>query len=723
MAAATTFPAAAPPGGFQLRWWHWGLGFIGLLALLVTVALQALDPWLRQTLEKQVVTQSGGRYELRVGTLHTRLLTGTLQLRGLRLRTRGPALDSASARLPTVRLDLARLDVTGAGLWQVLWQQTLPVDRIAVDSLAIRVSSPLPASQKPALPLHQQLPFGLLSVRIAYVKVRRVQATYRLQARDSIYLRRGELHLRDLLISQAGAADSQRIGYAAELAVRMEGGQMVAFKHRIAFGNLQFSFQQQRLRLDSLAVHSLQPVNDQRTRVARLQFWLPHLLAAGVQLEHLATRKVHLDTLRVTGPRISLTAPTVTPEPLHQLLKPWLQELTVNHFVLTRGALYIRGFKQRPSVRDIMLRGTDVRINSTSVGKPDRLYYARNWQLHTGAMSSLLDGSLYRMAYKQLNLETKTRELAVTGLLIRPALSPGALNSRTGYDTPHISTSLASVALHGCDFAALVRRKQLLLRELVVRGWRMSIQTDSRFPQSPTRSLITPEMLGNLPFRLDIRRVLLRQGTLYVETRVPKNPNPGRLTLNQFAVTLTNVTNDPRRMSAARPARGEASAWLQNQCPVEVKLVANLLDQRGHHHVTGRFGAAPLTILNPMVREVTPLTIRKGQVQDIRFALTLNRQRGWGTVWAQYSDLKVTLLTKRSPKRKTLFTRIGTSLLNGIVVRDNNPRRGKLMPGKALTTRDLRSSVFTLWQHSLLVGLLHSVGVPAKLAQGLIEDE
>ncbi|WP_375435432.1 hypothetical protein [uncultured Hymenobacter sp.] len=723
MADKSAFAPVAP-GVSRLSWGQWISLSVGLLLLLVGLGLWALDPWLRRLLEKQVATQSGGRYELRVGALHTRIWQGTLQLRNLRLRTRtGHELSAEATRLPVVRLELARLDVLGVGLWQVLQRQIVPVDCLALDSLFVRVSSPWPAGKSPNLPLYRQLPFGLPGVRVAQLSVRRVQAAYRPLVEDSISFRRGDVVLRDVLLSQAGAADTQRLAYARTLAVGLTGGRIVAFKHQLALGAIRFSSRRQRLQLDSLVVHPLQPVSDQRTREPRLAVLLPRLVAAGFRAERLATRRLHADTLRLTAPRIGLAAPTVTPKPLHEMLAPWLRQLTLTHFALTRGSLYILGLKQHPNLQDIAIRGTDVRIDSASAGAAGRLYYARNWRLHTGPIRSLLDGPDYKLAYRQLDLETKTGKLVIQGLHVLPTLSATALNRQKGYETPHITALLPYVALHGFDFPAFTRRGQLRMQELEVRAGRLQVLSDGRFPPDPRTSAMTPEALGKLPFRMDIRRVTLRRGTLYTEYRSADNPVPGRLSLTRFSVTLTNITNDPRRMNAAHPAIGHATAWLQNRCRVDVKLVANLLATSGAHRLSGRFGAAPLAILNPMTAEVAALAIRKGQVQAIRFALDFNRRRGWGTVWAHYSDLKVTMLKARGPKRKNLLTRVGTTLLNGLVVRDNNPRRGKLLPGRARATRNLQHSVFTVWQHSLFVGLLHSVGVPAQIAQQLIEDE
>jgi hypothetical protein len=152
---------------------------------------------------------------------------------------------------------------------------------------------------------------------------------------------------------------------------------------------------------------------------------------------------------------------------------------------------------------------------------------------------------------------------------------------------------------------------------------------------------------------------------------------------------------------------------------------APMLDPQGRHHLWGSFGATPLSILNPMIKPTKLIEFKSGNVQGITFDVHADRQQVQGTMRATYSDLKIAMYKYQDGElKKPLFKRFLNGLLNGLVIRDNNPRpSGRFVTGEMSTRRDLRSSVFSAWRQGLISGGLHSVGVPQKIAQDLSQNQ
>ncbi|MBO0360163.1 hypothetical protein J0X19_19535 [Hymenobacter sp. BT186] len=708
------------------RWWQWLLLVLAVLVGAAAVAVLTLDSWLRPLLEKQVATQSKGQYELRIGNLRTRLAAGSISLRNVHLRSnaaRQAATDSA-ARLPEARLDVGRLDIAGIGLWQLIKREVVPVKYLGVDSLCVRLTSVLPTSSaSDSVPLHKQLPLGLAGLRLNRVVLQRLQGAYHPRnAPDSMTLRQLDVRLHDVLVSAEGAADRHRLGYANGMDIVLLGGSIAAFKHCLNLGGMRFSLQKHQLQLDSLLVQPRLSLRVPKTTYARIDLLLPRVEVAGLRIRRLLRRhRLKADTLRVVLPRLALDPPTITPEPLHELLKPWLGQIELRHLALTKGSLYVAGLPQKPNVQNINLVANELCIDSASAGAPGRLYYARNWLVDTGPATALLDGPYYRVAYQRVHLETLKRRLHLRNLRLQPKFATSELSRRKGYQAPNVTLLVPDLDIQGFDFPALIRRRQLVVRQVELRNAVLQTRGDGRFPLNPKRSVATPDMIGRLPFRVDIRRLSVYKGTFYSQYRAPLNPVRGRFAFTDFDITLRNISNDPRRMSRTSPATGYASALLQNRCRITARLSANLLDPSGYHLLTGQLGAASLHILNPMTVESTNLLFKSGEVQNIRFQMGINRRRSWGTVWAQYSDLKVAILAApTNDNRKNIKTRLLTGVVN-LVVRNKNPRGGELKPGTINSDRNLNTSVFTIWQHGLTSGLLNSVGIPAKMSKSLSE--
>jgi hypothetical protein len=233
----------------------------------------------------------------------------------------------------------------------------------------------------------------------------------------------------------------------------------------------------------------------------------------------------------------------------------------------------------------------------------------------------------------------------------------------------------------------------------------------------------TPEQLAKLPVRVDIRQISVRDAGIRMSYRSPRSAQPGVLAIQQLNVTLQNFSNDPRRMNAAHPLVGQATGRFQQQCRIQASLRANMLDPAGAHTLEGTLSSASLTVLNPMTVATRGLSFRSGYIHQIRFQMQLNRTQARGTMWAEYSDLKLDLLNRKN--RRGLLHRAASSAINGIFIRDNNPRKPgeELKTGNMKSSRELRFSVFTLWRQGIVAGMLNSAGVPAALAKKLSEQE
>ena len=717
---ATATPPNAPPAA-GLRWKRWVVG--GLLLLLVVLggALLALDPWLRHSLEKQVAKRSNGRYNLKISDLHVSIWQQSVYVRGVHLRTK--AVISDTSDLPPVRLDLGHARLVGVGLWSLVRRGVVPIDSLVLDSLRARLlaAPSLPKTQKP---LYQRLPLQLDGLRLGYLGVGHLQATYRPTAQDSVALRQAALAVHDILISAAGAADSQRIGYAAAVAFQVRGVAAAGAGHTLALGALRFASEKKQLLVDSLVVHPQQALSNTRSRNVRVQFSLPQLVLSGLQTARLAHREFYADSLQLTALHLAATAPGVPPPPLHVLVEKFMHRVYLGKLVATHGAGRVLGVELAPQVQNVNLRATALRVDSVGAADVHRVFYAQQWDVRTGPASMKIDAPFYQLEYGQAHVATNQGLALLRNVRFQPTMSAAELSRRKHHQAPHVTAFLTELRANGLDFAALAHHGNLRIQTLIVEQARLQTRSDGRYPINPEESVATPDAVQKLDRTIDVRRISMRNGTLYSVYRAPKNPKPGQLTINRISGTITNFSNDPQHMSAAHPATIHAIAWLQNQCKLDATFRGNLLDPQGRHTINGTFGAGQLPILNSMTQPTEQLGFRSGQINHIRFQMQFDRQQARGTMWAAYSNLKLNVLSlKGGEDHKTLGSRIKTTLVNGIFIRDDNPRKGKLQPGQIISDRDLRVSAFALWRQGIVSGMLNSAGVPGKLAKKVSEKQ
>ena len=143
-----------------------------------------------------------------MGDLQTKLWARSLRLRGVALQPTTPHLADT---LPRLSLRLGRLDLSGVGLLALLRGRTVPIDSLTLDSLHLDVAA---LAQRPAPhptpPLYQQLP-----LRLGYLALRHVGGRFGPASAPVGQLPEAEVSAHDILFTSAGAADTQRLAFAA----------------------------------------------------------------------------------------------------------------------------------------------------------------------------------------------------------------------------------------------------------------------------------------------------------------------------------------------------------------------------------------------------------------------------------------------------------------------------------------------------------------------------
>ncbi|MDF7812251.1 DUF748 domain-containing protein [Hymenobacter sp. YC55] len=701
-------------------WLRAGLWIAVTLLVVLTIALSMLDPWLRRTLEKQTAKASQGQYHLVIEDLRTHLWSRTVVLRGVHLRSVAGA-KSGSTQLPGLSLDVARLRVAGIGVVAALRRQEVPLDSLLLTGVQLQLGE-MPPTPKDRVtqPLYQRLPLGLPGLRVGYLALQRLKARYGNPQQTQAQVEQATLIAHDVYLSAAGAADTTRLGYAAALSadVRTVLARLPGHVVRLQHGG--FSSASQRLTLDSVRLVPLQAISNQRTRNARADITLPHLVLTGLQAAGLPRGRFLADDLHLAGLRLLATMPGVPPPPLHKVVAPYLPSFRLRQFRVTNAKMQLMGLELAPAVRGVNLTGTNIHLQPDIQGQ---LFYARAWTLRTGQARLALDAPYYRLALQAISADTRRRQLELTNVAMAPTMSVAALARGKGHQSAHVRVRVPQMRVSGLDIEALLEKGDLLAQQFEVRKAWVLTESDGRFPLNPNQSVATPDAIGRLPFRVDVRQVRFTDLGIRMSYRSPRSAQPGVMAMQQLNGVLSNVSNNPRRMSTAHPMTGQVTGRVQQLGAAQLSLRANVLDPSGVHTISGRFAGVPLAILNPMILPTRGLRLRSGQIEQMRFQMQLNRQKAQGTLWAEYHDLKLQLLNREN--RPGILHRLETSVVNGVFLRDNNPRKPgeELKPGKVNSRRELRYSVFSLWRQGLVSGMLNSAGVPEGLAKKLSEME
>jgi hypothetical protein len=519
----------------------WLLGVAVLLLVLTLVAQRMLDPWLRRKLEQQVTTQTHGQYRLQVGALHTSLWQRAIRLSGLRLRPAATVADT----LPRVRLDLAQLDITGIGLLELLRKGVVPVDSVVLDSVRIEV---LALAQKPTRkagrPLHEQLPLKLKGLDIGYFGLQHVQANYQPdgpQAQPTARFRRADLSAQNLLISAAGAADTQRLGYAIGWNLRLQHAQGLAAGHQLAVAGLNVSTADQRIQLDSARV---QPLGIGSAGQPRVDLTLPRLRLTGLRaaaLQH--QHRFRADSLLIQQPQVSVSLPATGSAGKLKSITEYLKSLDLAHLALRGGNVRVLSTAANPVIHGLEVAGTAIHFDSVNAPATQRIFFAKAWEVALGRSQATV--AAHALALGSLHLSTSRGTLDLRAVRIRPP-APG--QGKPG--GVRVDLTLPGLALAGLDARALQQRHfkaQSLTLDRPDLDFTPPVQPPPPFWQLLSKQLRRSDLAVVRVNHADVRFGRWRHA-----------PHVRDLNATGKSIRIDSVANvDPRRIAYAR-------AWLLN---------------------------------------------------------------------------------------------------------------------------------------------------------------
>ncbi|GAA4034347.1 hypothetical protein GCM10022409_18390 [Hymenobacter glaciei] len=511
------------------------------MLVLTLVVQQLLDPWLRRKLEQQVTTQTHGQYRLQVGGLHTSLWQRAIRLSGLRLRPAATVADT----LPRIRLDVAQLNVTGVGLLALLRKGVVPIDSVVLDSARIEV---LALAQKPtrnaAKPLHEQLPLKLKGLDIGYFGLLHTQATYQpggAQAPLMARFRRADLSAQNILISAAGAADSQRLGYASGWNLLLQHAQGQAAGHQLAVAKLAISTADQRLQLDSGRV---QPLGPAPSGQPRLNLTLPRLRLVGLRaapLQH--QHRFQADSLLIQQPQVVAVLPTTGAAGNSSPAMSFIKSLDLAHLAVQGGYVEVQNKASHPIIRGLKVAGTAIHFDSTNAPDAQRVFFAKAWEVALGRSQATV--AAHAVALGSLHLSTSKGTFNLQSVRIRP---PAAGQGKP--DGVRVDLTLPSLALTGLDAKAL--QKQHLQAQSLVLDRPTLHFTPPLQPPPPFWKLLSKQLR-----RSEVAVVRVQHGDVRFG-RWRHAPHVRDLNVTGKGIRIDSAANaDPRRIAYAR-------AWLLN---------------------------------------------------------------------------------------------------------------------------------------------------------------
>jgi hypothetical protein len=425
-------------------------------------------------------------------------------------------------------------------------------------------------------------------------------------------------------------------------------------------------------------------------------------------------------SLRLQKPALIITEmwqdTTQQHEPLHESLQGIAKDLQIKRINFEDGTLRIRQGRKaaadKISLDNFTIEVKDLKLDSASFHQDNRAYYARSMVLESGKAAFLLKDGTYRLQAGALKANTADGTLNIGNLKVIPLLKNAELAKRRGRAVSTLNLEVPEINISGIDYRLHSRYNNLAAKLVVLKEPSLSAYMDKKnFPQKGDKPL-PHDFVQELKTGMTLHKLEVQGMHIRYEELAPEASEKGVIRFENMDATITNLTNDKKRMSAKTPAVVEAKASLNGDMPLALTARFDLLDPNAFHTLQGKVGPGNPATLNPILEPTAFMSIKSGKLQQSEVDMQLYRNKASGKLYVRYTDFKVDILSKEEDKRQSLGKKILSKVANKVVIESDNPKEGEeLRVGDIQVVRAKHRSVFNYWKDCLMSGFRGAAGV------------
>jgi hypothetical protein len=321
---------------------------------------------------------------------------------------------------------------------------------------------------------------------------------------------------------------------------------------------------------------------------------------------------------------------------------------------------------------DLTIAGLDLRPDRSPLDAAG-LLYASDIRIEMPAQRTWLDNTVYEVEFGPIALSTGGGSLDLGRVAYMPPFSPERFLQRTPIrEGDRLEVNVGSLRLDAIDFAGVLATGGVTIGRVGLSDWSLQILSDKKKPRNPSPGIASypHEAMQALPFRLTIDEIALENGAVRYSERHSEGTEPGHIWWDRLQGKLTNLSNDPARMTAETPAVLTVSTRMLDEAFMNLEWRLPLLEPGPTMSYTGEMGALTAARLTSILGPLEGMRITNGVVDQAFFNVDVQNSHATGEFTAIYHDLGIQLVD-----RNTGDSNLGKRLLSfaaGLVMPNNN---------------------------------------------------
>jgi hypothetical protein len=337
---------------------------------------------------------------------------------------------------------------------------------------------------------------------------------------------------------------------------------------------------------------------------------------------------------------------------------------------------------------DVELLG--LRIDRNATLEDVRRLYTEDIRLRvSGVETRQINGNVLRLG--EMTASSKEERVAVAGFAFVPTTTiPEYLARSREREGDRINVLVDSLVIEGLAFTRYMAQREVFMRAIAIDGFRLDILSDKHKPSTPRtgRAPMPHDFFQTRKSQVTVETIALTNGLVTYSERPGDGDSPGTVTFGDVAATITNVSNDPSRMSVATPMLVQATTRVNDMAEARVQWRIPLLSPAPTMTSAAQIASFDPRALNPTLEPLLGVRFASGRVDSIAYEIDYSPTTIRGEVDAYYKSLGIQLLDKNT-RQRNLGKKVLGFLANKIAIRTSNPGRAGEAPRRGVVNQPL----------------------------------
>jgi len=478
---------------------------------------------------------------------------------------------------------------------------------------------------------------------------------------------------------------------------------------------------------DTAVMIELQKLNQLPDEIFRIEadsIWID-----GLGLNDVLSKDViDITTVRILQPTINVYSEKRTnnqkqeSKTLYQRLMTQLKHIGIGKLIIHNGTLVSHnpGKNKSTKFNDITVNLTNILIDSTTQFDRQRFLFAKDAEITLKDYTVRTANNLYSFNVGTISIQATRHLLVAKNILLQPRYNKAEFQKHIPAQKERYKISIPSIELKTTDWWNLVNNETLEAEYAQIKKADVQVYLDRRKPLGPMNFKGFPHQLFmKIPLKFHIEKLKVNDLDLVYEEFSKLSNQTGKIYVNNFSGTITNLTNIPGVMKESKTTTVSASGNFMGLVPVVLNLQLDLSNYK-----SGAFTAQLKTTknidgtrLNPVSEPLGLFRVKKGQLKTIISNVSGDNHKAEGEVLMLYDDLHITPMKVDQQDSGQLKRKSVTSFIaNTFVLKHENPSKGG-QPRKVNVSYTRKSGTFfnLIWK-TTFVGILKTIGAPERVA-------